>query len=416
MNLDLTYSKAQSLIFFESEAFGRYRIFPKGRRLGATRGAAHAFIEWMLEGWPLLWGDTINGNIDRYVERYFEPVLRQHKIPYGWHQQKRVLKVGRGYTDFRSADNPENWEGFGYKRVFLNEAGIILHNDYLYTNAVLPMLLDYPDSQLIAAGTPKLSQNKGLLFKELWDKSQAGEPGYFGRRFTTYDNPWLGAAEIETLAAQIAAPERPQEIDGRFVEAKDLGQYFKRSWFRPVTNVSSDLKAVRAWDLAATKLNQSNPDPDWTVGVKLAQEPNGEHTVAHVAKLRGGPAEVDALLLETARNDGPRVKIRLPLDPGSAGKVALEHYKTLLKGYDVEGYPQTKQQGSKAVRAGPASSRAEQGKTRYLVAPWNEWFFSQLEPFPNPEFHDDAVDAFAAAENELAEPAPQRRPAKHAAN
>ena len=40
-------------------------------------------------------------------------------------------------------------------KIFLNEAGIILKNNYLYTNTILPMLMDYPDSQLIAAGVPK---------------------------------------------------------------------------------------------------------------------------------------------------------------------------------------------------------------------------------------------------------------------
>ena len=64
----------QLKIFYESDA--RYKIVAKGRRFGLTRGFANYAIENMLEGVsPVLWVDTIYGNIERYVERYFLPVL-----------------------------------------------------------------------------------------------------------------------------------------------------------------------------------------------------------------------------------------------------------------------------------------------------------------------------------------------------
>lgn len=233
--VDLTYSRAQLHMFFESEALGKYRIFPKGRRLGATRGAAGAFVEWMLEGRRLLWGDTINANIDRYFERYFVPILRQ--LPrhiWSWHTQKKLLKVGTGWTDFRSADNPENWEGFGYDVIFLNEAGIILDDRYLYENAVLPMLID-GNGTLIAAGTPKIMEGRGWLFRELWERC-SNMPGYYGKRFTTYDNPFLDREAIAEIEREIPASKRPQEVLGEFVSRVEgaLWDYawFERSGFR----------------------------------------------------------------------------------------------------------------------------------------------------------------------------------------
>ena len=150
MKIELSYTPPQLEIFFGSQS--KFTVVTKGRRFGATHGAAHAYIEWALEGRRLLWGDTINSNIDRYVQRYFEPAMKAHKVPYTWNSQKKEMRIGTGHIDFRSADRPENWEGFGYDVIFLNEAGIILKDPYLYTNAVLPMLMDYSDSQLIAAG------------------------------------------------------------------------------------------------------------------------------------------------------------------------------------------------------------------------------------------------------------------------
>lgn len=142
--ISLTYTQPQLDIFFGDVR--RFNAIAKGRRFGATRGAAHACIEWCIEGMPVLWGDTVQGNISRYVDRYFLPVLRASSIDHEWRQQERILKVGGGYIDFRSADRPENWEGFGYKRIVLNEAGMILKDPYLYFTVVLLMMVYCSDA------------------------------------------------------------------------------------------------------------------------------------------------------------------------------------------------------------------------------------------------------------------------------
>ncbi|WP_347258005.1 phage terminase large subunit [Methylocaldum sp.] len=249
INANFVYSEAQHHIFHESQALGRFRFFPKGRRLGATRGASFAFIEWLLEGKQCLWVDTVNGNIDRYLDRYFLPAIKGAGLDYYWNSQKRLLKVSntKGILDFRSADRPENIEGFGYHVIFLNEAGIILDDPYLYQNAVLPMLIDFPDSQLIAAGTPKLLHGRGRLFYELCQKAERGEPGYYMRRFSTYDNPFLDPDQIKALAAEIPPNERGQEIGGQFIE--EGGNLVQLWWFRRYRAAPTDfVRIVQSWD------------------------------------------------------------------------------------------------------------------------------------------------------------------------
>jgi hypothetical protein len=130
VKLKLSYTRPQLDIFF-GHPEKKYIIISKGRRFGATHGAAKAIIEWALDGDKILWGDTVNGNIDRYFSRYIKPELKKG-IPYTWSDRKKELVIGNGHIDFRSSDNPENWEGFGYKEIILNEAGIILKNDYLH--------------------------------------------------------------------------------------------------------------------------------------------------------------------------------------------------------------------------------------------------------------------------------------------
>src|SRR5690606_34079245 len=183
MQLNLQYTKNQIKFLFEHKPGARFIVVPAGRRFGKTKGVANGCIEWLLEGKKMLWGDTISGNIDRYVERYFKPELNKSGIDVNWSTQKKVLSldISGGYIDFRSADRPENWEGFGYDIIILNEAGIILKNDYLYTNAVLPMLMDSPGSKLIAVGTPKgkeTKEGKEHRYYSLYKRAKDNDPAF----------------------------------------------------------------------------------------------------------------------------------------------------------------------------------------------------------------------------------------------
>lgn len=229
MELNISYTKPQIEIYFENTT-AKYLIVPKGRRFGTTKGAANAFIEYSIDNiTPLLWVDTINGNIDRYFDRYFYPVLKQiPKTKWNFNRQKRELKIYNSIIDFRSADSPESIEGFGYKKIFLNEAGIILKNDYLYSNAILPMLLDYSDSQLIASGVPKGKYLKSGLkhkFYELYERCINGEDGYKLLHYTSFDNPLIKKEDIDNLTSSMTPTEVLQEIYGEFVEYQGENQF-----------------------------------------------------------------------------------------------------------------------------------------------------------------------------------------------
>lgn len=235
--LDLTYSAAQNAAFFEHPG-GKYFIYPKGRRVGFTRGGMQAACEWALEGLAVLWGDTISVNIRKYVERYALPFLQQQRIPHTWNVVEKTLRFQTGgFIDFRSADNPENWEGFGYHRVLLNEAGIILEGEngrYLYQNSVLPMLLDFSESELYAFGVPKGTTN---LFYDLHQRAVGGQAGYHTRTFTSHDSPWLRpdalAALIEEMRTLGGQPLVDQEIYGKFVNIQGGGlKVIPEAWVR----------------------------------------------------------------------------------------------------------------------------------------------------------------------------------------
>lgn len=222
LHVELQYTRPQLDIFHNVKE--KYTTVPKGRRSGLTKGAEVSFIEYALDGLsPLLWVDTINSNIDRYFERYFIPDLSKFgkSIIWDWNAQKKILKINDSIIDFRSAEHPEAIEGFGYQIIFLNEAGIILKDPYLYKHAILPMLLDFPDSRLIAAGTPKgihLKNGDEHVFYQLTQKALSKAEKYYTRTVTTYENPFISVNEINDMLGQMSQIEAQQEIYGQFVE------------------------------------------------------------------------------------------------------------------------------------------------------------------------------------------------------
>ena len=214
--LRLYYHSAQQRIF---DSPAKVKVVAKGRRFGYTRGCANYVIERMLDGCALvLWVDTINTNIDRYVERYFVPVLRQLPAQHWqWRQQKKELTILDRKCDFRSADQPERIEGFAYNLVVLNEAGIILDDPYLWENTIRPMTLDFKPEQIIG-GTPKGKNVFFDLATKAQDRQDARYADWEYFHFTSYDNPYIDKAEIAKLAEDLPELVRRQEIEGEFLD------------------------------------------------------------------------------------------------------------------------------------------------------------------------------------------------------
>jgi len=214
ITVPIHYHTNQKKVFFDSHA--KKKVIAKGRRFGLTKGYANRSIEYLLDGIsPGLWVDTVYSNIDRYMERYFYPVLKH--LPancWKWRQQRKELTILDKKLDIRSADRPELIEGFAYRFIFLNEAGIILRDEYLYHNAISPMMLDFnPDVYI--GGTPK---GKGL-FHELAVKAQdETKKDWEFFNFTSFDNPYLDQRELQELVNEIPQSIQDQEIYANFLE------------------------------------------------------------------------------------------------------------------------------------------------------------------------------------------------------
>lgn len=227
---------------------------------------------------------------------------------------------------------------------------------------------------------------------------------------TLADNPILEAKDPSYRSKLQALPrvERERLLAGNWKIRASAGDFFRRSYFdvleaAPTEVVSRD--RVRSWDLAASEAKLRKDDPDYTVGLRVSRTPGGLFVVEHMERFREDPGKVPGAVKRVAKHDGKGYRVRLPQDPGQAGKAQAHYYTTLLAGWEVRTKPVT---GDKTVRAGPASAQAEAGNIAVVRAPWNEAFFRELEMFPNGG-HDDIVDALSDAVDEITDPPPRRK-------
>lgn len=211
------------------------------------------------------------------------------------------------------------------------------------------------------------------------------------------DNPVLIAKDPGYSERLDSLPkvERDRLKGGDWNSRIVAGSYFRRPMFDVIEHrpLDRDVKRrFRAWDKAATAANGSN-DPDWTVGVLVAELHAGGYVVEHVERLRGAPAAVDATMLATAKLDGAGVEILAWQDPGQAGVVDVEHMRTLLKGFRFRAVRSSR---DKITYAGFWQTQAEGRRIQIVRGPWNEPYLSCLESFPDGK-HDDDVDATSLA-------------------
>lgn len=212
------------------------------------------------------------------------------------------------------------------------------------------------------------------------------------------DNPILEELDPNYRGRLLSMPrvERERLLAGNWKVRPAAGEYFRKEWFNVVDAVPAEVAGVRAWDLAASRKG------DYTVGLLVLRDRNGRFTVADMVRIRERAHSVRRAIKTTAARDGTDVRIRLPQDPGQAGKAQARDLVAMLAGYRVSARTVT---GSKSTRAEPASAQAEAGNIDIVRAPWNDVFFSEIEAFQGDgRGRDDIVDALSDAIDEHSNP------------
>jgi predicted phage terminase large subunit-like protein len=102
--------------------------------------------------------------------------------------------------------------------------------------------------------------------------------------------------------------------------------------------------------------------------------------VVDVIRARLTPGQRQQRVRSTALLDGDDVRIRIPQDPGGAGKFEAHHFVSILQGYSVS---IELEQGTKERRADPFAAQCEHGFVKLVEGSWNKAFIDELCAFPN---------------------------------
>ena len=217
------------------------------------------------------------------------------------------------------------------------------------------------------------------------------------------DNAILMRNDPSYLANLQSLPLVEQErlLGGNWKIRPAAGLYFPRSALPPLLEEAPNdvVRWVRGWDLAATDTDEGG-DPAYTASVLLGKRRNGRYVIADATNNRYKAEKVRDLVKQCAVSDKAkykRVKIRMSVDPGQAGKEQSQSYIKMLAGFSISA---VRESGSKESRAEPFAAQWQAGNVEVVAGPWTETLLGQYESFPESKFKD-LVDAGSNAFNEL---------------
>lgn len=180
------------------------------------------------------------------------------------------------------------------------------------------------------------------------------------------------------------------------------GGFFKPDNIEIVDALPSEiLKEVRAWDLAS-----SENEGDFTAGPRMVKGKDNIIYIVDMVHGQWGPDGVNRTIKQTAEIDGKKVVIRLPQDPGQAGKSQAKSFITMLAGFSVVVETVS---GDKITRAQPFAAQVNVGNVKMLRGPWNKTLIDELRNFPNAKY-DDQVDGLSDGYNYLLDAKKRAKP------
>ena len=319
---------------------------------------------------------------------------------WNYNRNKSELKMqvdNKGTTsvlDLRSADRPENLEGFGYHLIIINEAGIVLKNRNLWQESILPMTLDYK-AEVIIGGTPKgkkTKNNEKHLFFELFEKGLSDTTGrYKSYNFSSYDNPLIDPIEIDEMVKETPSHLRDQEVFGKFVDVSQ-GRIIKREWFKffelHELARKKRLSKIQIWDTAG-KTKQEN---DFSVCETWIESSDGYY-LTNLYRERLEFPDLKKKAIELFEQENPD---QVWIEDKSSGTALIQELRRNtripLKEITAE--------KDKLEYVNACSPLIESGRVFLpFSALWLDDFLAECEDFPGGEF-DDQVDVMSKYLNE----------------
>ena len=372
----------------------RFKVVAAGRRTGKSRLAAWMLIVEALQA-------------DRGHVWYVAPTQGQardiiwqmllelaHPVIESSHVNNMQIKLVNGSTiSLKGADRPETMRGVSLKFVVLDEYADM--KPQVFEQILRPALADLKGKALFI-GTP-MGRNH---FYDLYEYGSTGKDSSFKSwHFTSFDNPLLDPQEIELAKQSMSSFAFRQEFLASFEAAQS--DIFKAEWLKvgDEDEEPKDGTYYIAVDLAGfedvskqASNKRKNLDESAIAVVKVCQD---GWFVDTIVAGRWDIKETALKILDTAKSYDVRL---IGIERGMAKNAVLPYLQDLMrrKNYFLSVIDLTHGNKKKTDRIVWAlQGRFEHGRISLVRGEWNKQFVDQLLNFPNPQVHDDLIDALA---------------------
>ena len=226
------------------------KILLAGRRSGKTISAIYYIIHRCLQtkGEYILFLDTAYRNIGSYYLKYWKPIL--DKIPsqlYKYSKNPPELHLNDNIIHFKSIGGTDALYGESYDLIIGNECSILLAEDGLLNDVLLPMLLD-KDGDLVFIGSPvinKFQEYQDLVY-EIENNIQFSN--WHLKRMTTYENPYLKKEVVQELENSLDTESARTQIYAEFPNRNLLQFFYTFDKFKHVKDLTLPLQGVLGFD------------------------------------------------------------------------------------------------------------------------------------------------------------------------
>lgn len=236
----------------------RFRVVMCGRRFGKSELSQVEMIS------KALIGQSVGYITPTYnlAKAFFDKLTKS--VPFPANRSELTIQFpNNGNVQFFTGERLDNLRGRKFHFVVVDEASFIPNLQDGWMNSIRPTLTDYKGRALFLS-TPK-GKN---YFYSLYQKGINNEPDWQSFKFTTYDNPWIDALEIDDARSQL--PQAVFEQEYMANPAENAGNPFGINYIKQCTyEISNQPPVVFGIDLAKSV--------DWTVIIGLDKTGNVCH-------------------------------------------------------------------------------------------------------------------------------------------
>ena len=387
--LNIKLLKWQQDVFTDTT---RFKVVAAGRRTGKSRLAAWLLIVNALQcdkGHIWYIANTQGQARDVLWQVLLElanPVIEASHI-----NNMQIRLINGATISLKGADRPETMRGVSLKFVVMDEYGSM--KPEVWEQIIRPALADQKGSALFI-GTP-FGRNH---FYELYEYGLSGKDSDFKSwHFTSFDNELLDPKEIEAAKKSMSSFAFRTEFMASFEAAS--GGIFKEEWIKVDEEEPKDGRYFVAVDLAgfenvaaATTAKKKRLDQSAIAIVKVTAE---GWWVSNIEYGRWDIKQTAQKIFDVVRDYEP---VCVGIERGALKNAVLPYLSDLMRKYNSYFRIEDLTHGNKKKTdriTWSLQGRLEHGKITFNEGPWNSEIIDELMNFPNPQVHDDLIDALS---------------------